>query len=241
MGMTRYIENMEVPFFLQLTKEDQQYLLYHGDRISIKSGTILYQEGDSLGHLYIILSGSVRLLKSVHEDKSFVLHLRSRFQILGEEILFQNSIASLTVEATENTICIRLSKQQAEEAFQVNHRIKQTFMHQASFNTLSTQAKFSDLFMYGKTGALYSVIIRLANSYGKLDDAGNIIIDYKLTHQEMAHIIGTSRETVNRMFSDLKEHHILSASRTNMIIYDIDVMKQALHCDKCPVSVCTIS
>lgn len=241
MGMKRYMEEMPPPFFLQLTKEDQQFLLYQGDRISIKAGTLLYQEGDTLNDLFIILSGTVRQIKSVHDDRSFVLHLKSKFQVLGEEIFFEDPAAALSVEAIKDTICIRLSKHQMEDAFHHNSRLKQAFMQVASSNLLSSQAKFSDLFMYGKTGALYSVIIRLANSQGLVDDSGNIVIEQTLTHQEVAQIIGTSRETVNRMFTELKDRRVLSATRSKIVIHDINVMKQALHCDKCPVAVCTIS
>ncbi|AOM83384.1 Crp/Fnr family transcriptional regulator [Salisediminibacterium beveridgei] len=241
MGMTRYKEEAAHPFFLQLTKEDQHFLLYQGDRISFKSGTLLYQEGDELNDVFIILSGTVRLTKSVQDDKSFVLHMKSKFQVLGEEILFQNPVAALSVEVTKDTICIRLSRQQLEDAFHNNNRLKQAFIQLASLNLLSTQAKFSDLFMYGKTGALYSVLIRLANSNGFLDETGNIVIEQSLTHQEIAQIIGTTRETVNRMITELKDRRILSATRSSIVIHDINVMKEALHCEKCPVAVCTIS
>lgn len=241
MGMKRYQQKMDVPFFLQLNKEDQQYLLYSGDRKTIKCGTLIYQEGDQLDDLYLILSGSVRMLKNAHEDQTFILHLKPKFHILGEEILFQSPRAMMTVEALEDCVLVKLPKKQMEEAFMHNPRLRMHFMKLAAFNNQRTQAKFTDLLMYEKTGALYSVLIRLANSYGIIHDQRDIHIDLRLTHQEIAHIIGTSRETVNRMFTELKKQQVISMDRQSLIIHNINALKKELHCEKCSVAVCTMA
>lgn len=241
MGMTRYQHKMDSPFFLQLNKEDQQYLLYSGDRKTIKCGTLIYQEGDQLDDLYIILSGSVRMLKNAHKDQSFILHLKPKFHVIGEEILFQSPRAMLTVEALEDCVLIKLSKKQIEETFLRNPNLRMQFMKLAAYNNQRTQAKFTDLMMYEKTGALCSVLIRLANSYGMIHDQGHIHIDLRLTHQEIAHIIGTSRETVNRMFTELKKQNLVTMDRNSLIIHNIDALKKELHCEKCSVAICTMS
>ena len=62
------------------------------------------------------------------------------------------------------------------------------------------QAKYRDLLLYGKKGAFYSTLLRLANSYGIKRDDG-IYIDIALTNQELAEFAATSRENLHTSYA----------------------------------------
>ena len=68
-----------------------------------------------------------------------------------------------------------------------------------------TQTKFRDLMMYGKPGALTSTLIRLSNTYGQHQADDTILINKKITHTDLSNMIGATRESVNRMLSDLRK------------------------------------
>ncbi|WP_162785115.1 Crp/Fnr family transcriptional regulator, partial [Bacillus sp. P14.5] len=87
--------------------------------------------------------------------------------------------------------------------------------------------------------ALYSTLIRMANSYGVEVEDG-ILIDLKLKNQELANYCGTSRERVNRMLNELAQEGIISLPSRQIIIHDLDRLKLLNHCEDCPISVCVI-
>ncbi|RXI98254.1 Crp/Fnr family transcriptional regulator [Anaerobacillus alkaliphilus] len=227
------------PFFKQLSKENQDILLQNGVETFVKEGTILFYEGEEARSIYLIRSGKVRLSKMTIEHKKFFLHLKQADEIVGEFSLFNEMAVSMTAEVIENSSLIKFNREHLEALFLQNGEIAVSFIKLFARNTQSTQAKFSDLLLYGKVGALYSILIRFSNSYG-ITYHNDILITIKLTNQDIANFIGTSRETANRMLQDLKKSNVIAFLNGNILIKDINYLKNHLRCGKCPVEICTI-
>ncbi len=227
------------PFFQQLSKENQDILLQNGVELFVKEGTTLFHEGDKAKNIYLIRSGKVRLSKMTIDRKKFFLHLKKADDIVGEFSLFNDMAISMTAEVVENSYLLKINRDHLEALFLQNGEIAVSFIKLFARNTQSTQAKFSDLLLYGKVGALYSILIRFSNSYG-VNYHNDILIDMKLTNQDIANFIGTSRETANRMLQDLKKANVIAFLNGNILIKDITYLKNHLRCGKCPVEICTI-
>ncbi|MCD8510208.1 MAG: Crp/Fnr family transcriptional regulator [Bacillus sp. (in: Bacteria)] len=238
--MNKNVPKKHIPFFQQLSPEDQHNLLLHGTEITARSGQTLFYEGEEAKYIYLIKEGQVRLSKMTMDNKKFILHLKQKDDIVGEFSLFNEMKASMTAEVTSFSILYRFERKVLEALFTQNGEIAVTFIKLFARNTQATQAKFSDLLLYGKTGAFYSILIRFANSYGVPHSEGTLI-KMKLTNKELADFVGTSRETVNRMINDLKRDGILLVDGGSIIIKDMEFLRSHLQCGKCPLQICTIS
>ncbi|MCR6111384.1 Crp/Fnr family transcriptional regulator [Bacillus sp. A301a_S52] len=235
-----YNYRVKNPFFQELSIENKQHLLLHGEEIIFPNGHILFYEGEAVNYVYLILKGQVRMSKMTMDNKKFIIHLKGDYDVVGEFSLFNEMRASMTAEVITSSRVLRLEREILEGVFAQNGAIATAFIKLFARNTQSTQAKFSDLLLYGKHGAFYSVLVRLAHSYG-VEHADGIKIDIKLTNQELANFIGSTRETVNRFFNELKKANIVYLEKGYMIIKEIEVLKKHLQCDKCPVEICTLS
>lgn len=224
---------------MQLSKENKDILLQHGTEMFVKKGTILFHEGEEARKLYLIRSGRIRLSKMTIDHKKFFLHLKQANDIIGEFSLFNEMTVSMTAEVVEDSTIVKFKRESLEALFLQNGEIAVAFIKLFARNTQSTQAKFSDLLLHGKVGALYSILIRFSNSYG-VKYHNDILIPMKLTNQEIANFIGTSRETANRMLQDLKKDKIIAFLNGNILIKNIDFLKNHLRCGRCPVEICTI-
>ena len=100
-------------------------------------------------------------------------------------------------------------------------------------------SKFRDLILYGKKGALYSTLIRLANSYGTEVEDG-ILISVPLTNQELANYSATARESLNRMLSELRRNDIIENRNNLILIKDIDFLRREIECEDCCKEICNI-
>ena len=100
-------------------------------------------------------------------------------------------------------------------------------------------SKFRDLLLYGKKGALYSTLIRLANSYGKEIDGG-ILISVPLTNQELSNYSATARESLNRMLSELRRADVIEYRGHFIFIKDMDYLRDAIQCENCGREICNI-
>lgn len=226
-------------FFNELSEENQKLLLDQGEEIEVESGTILFKEGDLFEHIYLVRSGKVRLSKMTTEGKEFSIHLKQKDELVGEGNLFHDEIITVTAEVIEDAVLIRFDRHTFESILQQNSEIAVTFMKLFALNTQSTQAKFRDLILSGKTGALYSTLIRFCNSYGVKNEEG-ILIDVQLTNQDIANYIGTTRENVNRTLNELRKEEIISMVDGKILIHDLQYLKDYLQCSDCPVEICTI-
>lgn len=82
-----------------------------------------------------------------------------------------------------------------------------------------------------------SLLIRLSNSYGVLDGP-DTLIGLKINNTEMADIIGATRESVNRMLSDMKKEEVVSFRSGHIVIQDMDYLRNVCHCENCPKEIC---
>lgn len=197
------------------------------------AGTYLFHEGDTTGKLYLVCSGRVKLRKSTEEGKDFVLSVLRNGDLLGEIGGYSNMTHSFSAEVIESGE-IGIITWKDMEALLVRHAdFALQFMNWMGLMHRITQSKFRDLLLFGKPGALASTLIRLSNTYGVLCKDG-IRLDIKLTNTDMADMIGTSRESVNRMLSAMKDEGSIDIVNGKMIIRRLDDLRRMCNCPTCP-------
>lgn len=206
----------------------------------IKKGTYLFQEGMEADELYILNSGRIQISKVSADGRELSLRICSVGDIVGELTLFTDSAKYLlNAKVLEDGEVFVIKKEQLEEQLLENSALAFEFMKWMSDHFRRTQTKFRDLVLHGKKGALYSTLIRMANSYG-VDKEDGILIDMNLTNQELANFAGTARESVNRMLSELRKSGIISVNKGKITIHDLQTLKDEIDCEDCPVHLCTI-
>ncbi|WP_100333287.1 Crp/Fnr family transcriptional regulator [Bacillus alkalisoli] len=213
-------------------------LVHH--TVKVKKGSFLFQEGMSASEIYVIKNGKIQVSKGAADGKELTLRICSKNEIVGELTLFtEDPKYLLNAKAMEDCEVMVVKKDVLEEEFLHNNQLAFEFMKWMSDHFRRTQTKFRDLIMLGKKGALYSTLIRMTNSYGVMT-ANGIVIDMHLTNQVLANFCGTTRESVNRMLSELKKDKIVSIHLGKITILDIDFLKKEVNCESCPIKYCTI-
>lgn len=205
-----------------------------------KKDSFLFREGDPIKGTYLIRSGKVQIGKITPEGRELTLRVCGPKQIVGEITLFSvDPRYMLDAKVIEDMVCMKFKIEDLEEALIHNSELAIEFMKWMGMNQQKTQMKFRDLMLHGKKGALYSTLIRLSNSYGVQEESG-ILIDLKLTNQELANFCGMTREVVNRMLSDLKKQNKVTMEQGKLFIHDIQYLKDGINCENCPIAFCRI-
>lgn len=205
-----------------------------------KKDSFLFREGDPIKGTYLIRSGKVQIGKITPEGRELTLRICGPTQIVGEITLFSvDPRYMLDAKVIEDMVCMKFKIEDLEEALSHNSELAVEFMKWMGMNQQKIQMKFRDLMLHGKKGALYSTLIRLTNSYGVQEESG-ILIDLKLTNQELANFCGMTREVVNRMLSDLKKQNKVTLEKGKLFIHDIQYLKDGINCENCPIAFCRI-
>jgi|SRR5690625_2543964 len=225
---------------LKLTNELRQLLHSIGNLRPIKKGTYLFSEGDVATELYIINSGLVKVGKFSNKGRELSFRICQKDDIVGEFSLYAEPLKYLLhAKVIESGEVLAIKHDILEEELYKNSHLAFELMQWMNTIMRRDQMRLYDLVAHGKKGALYSIIIRLTNSYGEIRSDG-ILINISLTNQELANFCGTARESVNRHLNELKRNEIISYKNGRMIVHDLEYLRREINCDQCPVIICSI-
>lgn len=221
------------------SKENFQMLEDIMYEIKVPAGTHLYWEGDQADKLFYIKEGTVRITKSNDEGKNFILYMHQEGDLFGQLDGLHGSLHSMNAEVMEDSVIGTLMNKDLEILLWQHGNLAVEFMKWMGLIHRMTQTKLRDLMMFGKPGALSSMLIRLGNSYGTVY-GNDLMITKKLTNTDLADMIGATRESVNRMLGDLKKDDIIEQENGYIVIKDLKALREICQCENCPTSICRI-
>lgn len=201
--------------------------------------THLFWEGDEADKLYYLKSGRVKITKSTDEGKELILYMYRSGDLVGHVDPFNQSKHGFTAEVLEQSVVGVVEQKDLELLICQYADFSIDFMKWMGIHHRLTQTKFRDLMLYGKPGALCSTLIRLGNTYGEKTDKG-ILINKKITHTDLSNMIGATRESVNRMLSDLRKKEAIDYDNGLIVIQDLQQLREICHCEMCPNEICRI-
>lgn len=220
--------------------EIKELIRFADRKFKSERGSFLFQEGMVAEELYIIVSGKVQISKITSDGRELSLRICGENDICGELTLFtDNPRYLLSAKVLEEGEVYAIKKDIIESEIFQNSKLAFEFMKWMSDHFRKTQTKFRDLVLNGKRGALFSTLIRMSNSYG-VPKNKEILIDLPLTNQELANFCGTSRESTNRILSDLKRDKIISIKKGKISILNLQYLKDEIGCENCSAVYCSI-
>lgn len=188
----------EIAIFSHLDDETLQSLASHATIKTFPKNAIIINEGDDTGSFHIILSGKVRVYVSDEHGKELTLSMEGGGKYFGELALLDDEPRSASVITTEKSICGIISKvefkawlaKHPDAAFSI---IKSLVKRIRSLTDKVRNLALSDV--YGR------LIIELQNMAD--EENGIRVISDRPTQQDLANMIGASREMVSKIFKEL--------------------------------------
>lgn len=219
----------------------EQFFLKPDHILKLKAGSVLFQEKDSVEYVYLLLSGTVALGRVHMRGKDFILKILDSSEMIVEYQLFQHKPHYQFYGKTLSDSAILPIKREIFEEFLMNDpNAMNAFVSWLSTSYLKAQMKCQDLIMNGKKGGLYSILIRLCNTYGVMSEDG-ILIDLSLTHQELANLTFGTREVIQRALKELREKDVISYDQQKFTIKNIKYLKEEVDCQNCPYEICGVN
>ncbi|NGQ96788.1 Crp/Fnr family transcriptional regulator [Brevibacillus sp. SYP-B805] len=220
-------------------------LINHLERIGAKkkmtAGSVLFIDGERADYLYLLESGQVKVTKNTADGKELTLQVFGPGELVGMSGLFEPDVRyPATATVLETGMVWIIQRNALETLLMKNGEFGAEILRWMAVMSRCMQYKFRDLLLNGKIGALYSTLIRMCNTYGEEHEDG-VLINLSLTNRELAQFVGLTRESVNRMLSDLKRLDVIETlPHGHLLIKDLDYLKHAISCDDCPPEICRI-
>jgi CRP/FNR family transcriptional regulator, cyclic AMP receptor protein len=205
-----------VPLFSTLTDEEFNKLAHVFVMRAYRKNQIIFLEEETGSYMYLVLSGKVKVAKAVSGGKEAILAIHRAGDFFGEMSLLDGKTAPATVTAMEDAKIISLSGADFHKYLLHNEKVMLQIIHvlcarlRQVWQTQSQSHESAD-------ARIRLGIYDLAKKHG-IRDAHGTIIDLKITHQELADMVGTSRETVTRALAHLREQGIIEISARRMTV-----------------------
>lgn len=196
------------PLFADLDdRELQAVAAVAKSRRYAKEDVVFY--ADESGDIFcLIREGQVKVTMISPEGKEIILKLLGPGDFFGEMALLDDEPRSATVVATEPLELVTIWRNDFLQILAENFSITRKVLAELSRRLRSASSRIESLATMDVYGRLARFFLDLARDHGKTLDSGYVAVT-RPTHQAMANMIGTSRETVSRLIHDLMRQGLL--------------------------------
>ena len=208
-----------VPLFSDLPEEDLEKLARVAVRKTYPKENVIFFEQDEGDSLFIISRGSVKVAKISDEGKEVILAILGPGEFFGDMSLLDNQPRSATVIAVEETEVSAIRRKEFLSQIQENPQLAVKLMSVLSQRLREANRKIGNLALLDVYGRLARILMDFAKIEGRKLDNGRIAFR-RPTHQAIANMIGTSRETVTRTLGDLHRRGYIQISGKEIVIQD---------------------
>ncbi|WP_373083440.1 Crp/Fnr family transcriptional regulator [Zhongshania sp.] len=207
------IENVDL--FDGLMPEEIQILRDTSVLRDFAKNTVLIHEGDVADSLYVVESGRVKVYCSDKSGKDFVLNILEDGDYFGELALLDDDKRSASVRAMEPTKVRIVYKEDFKAILDMHPNITRILNKNLTRRIRKLTNDVKSLALQDVYGRVVKVLTNLAQPVG---EDGAMRIDEKLTQQEIADRVGSSREMVARILKDLTIGEYIDVEGRHIII-----------------------
>ncbi len=186
--------------------------------INIKRGTDLFLENDEASTLYIVAEGRIAIIKSFVDRKDSMVALIEPGDLFGEMGLFEDQLRSATARAVENSQLIEVPYPPIRRALEARPTLLWTLVSLLAQRLRSTDDALADAMFLDVTGRTAKRILEIAG------DSDEFVIP--LTQEELAGLVGASRERVNKTLASFVKSGFLDINDRRYKILQRDKLEQ---------------
>lgn len=188
-----------VPLFASVPEEQLRLLATVITRRSTTRGSIVMAAGDPTDSLYIVLSGRLKVMMSDADGKEVILSILGAGEFFGEMGLIDDSPRSASVLAIEPCELLAISKRDFKKALAENFEMSMAVMRGLVHRLREADRKIGSLALLDVYGRVARLLLDMAETVD-----GQKMVTKRLPKQDIAKMIGASREMVSRVMKDLQ-------------------------------------
>lgn len=180
-------------------------------------GKILFFKGEKANSFFIVLEGEIKVIRTSDSGREKILKKMEKGDFFGEMGIIEEKQRSATAVVNKNSVLTIIDKESFLYLLKKHPEISLNMITDLSKRLRKADRDIENL-------AFFNVEMQLRNFLKergiKLKGNDKYIIDENFTHQELANYLGTSRETVTRVFKKLEEKDIVSYNEDKIILKD---------------------
>lgn len=218
----------QVSFFAELPEEEILALSSATKRRTFRSGEVIFHRDDPGQVFYMIIEGKVKISNISPDGQEVAYTVFGKGEVFGELALFDGLPRSADAIALEKVECYTLQRSDFQKAILKNPKIAILLLEALSKRLRNTNNMVEDLIFLDVYGRVAKKLLELADTHGVKSDDG-VIIDVRLTQQELASMVGASRESVNKVLGYFTDKNFISTDKHRITIHRTSDLKRRIY------------
>jgi CRP-like cAMP-binding protein len=213
-----YIKNCRL--FEQLTTEQFAQLEQRARVRRFPKGTAIYLPSDAGSSVFLLAEGRVKLCSNTPEGKQAILAFIEPGEIFGELAILEEAEREEHAEAMMASTLILLPGDALERLMSESSGLALGVTKLIGLRRKRIERRLKSLLFHSNRDRLIHLLLDLSSQYGKPDKDGTLLA-IPLSHQDLASIIGATRETVTTLLGELQLERLLKVARQRLVIRDV--------------------
>lgn len=210
-----------VPLFVSFSDEQLRTVVGMVTRKSAPRNTTIMAAGDPTDSLYIVLSGRLKVMMSDADGREVILTILGPGEYFGEMGLIDDSPRSASVVTIEPCELLSIAKRDFKQSMEQNFDLAVTVMRDLVKRLREADRKIGSLALLDVFGRVAHLLIDMSE-----DVDGQRVVTKRIAKQDIAKMIGASREMVSRVMKDLLQGGFIEMRGAKIVIHDEVVLPE---------------
>ena len=209
-----------VSLFASFSEQQITTLLSYVQHRSYPRNTYVMHAGEETDSLYVVLSGKVKVIIADESGREVILGFMGPQDFFGEMGILDDQPRSASVFTLEQCEMLRLSKAGFMNCLKEHSEVAMLVIRNLVKRLRAADRKIESLALVDVSGRVARLLMDLAQETG-----GKLVVPRVPAKQEIARMIGASREMVSRVMKELETRSLIRIDRRSLVILDRDMSK----------------
>lgn len=204
-----------LPIFQGVAPERLEAIARSAIMRRVSRGTTVVLAGDATDYVYFVLNGSLKVLVSDEDGREVILTILTQGDIFGEMGVVDAEPRSATVTAVSPSDLVVIAQADFRRILQENFDVSLRIMSNLAHRLREADRKIESLALMDVYGRVARLLLDMAEKEGD-----QLAVRKKISKQDIAKMIGASREMVSRVMKDLQNRGLIQETATGVLLFE---------------------
>ncbi len=201
-----------------LKAEEKKYMHENSVMVEFKRKQVIYFPFDESKTIYFLKKGKVKIAKYNDDGRELIYSILGQGEIFGELAMVEQSERQEIAETLEDCIICKINYEKFMYLLEHNPGLNLAVIKFIGLRLKRIRNKLENLLFKSLDQRVRSFIKEMAEDYGTRNSKNETVIKLNLTHQDIANLIASNRQSVTTELNELKKNNIIDYSRKEIII-----------------------
>lgn len=217
----------KISLFRDLNEEELSKIVQLLIQRTFMERMVVFMQGEPLDYIYFIVSGKVKIYRTDEHGREQIVNVLQTGDLFPHVGFFHQTVYPANSVMIEKGVLLALPTAKFQTLLKTHPSLSLKLLGVMEATILELQKRLEEMVMHDTFGRIVLLLLRLSRIHGVKD--GNLVkITVPFTNQELANMIGTTRETISRAFSQLKKDGSIQTTTDHHLLLNIEQLESQL-------------